>query len=233
MTHFDHLAVWVPDLAHKRILDIGSGRGDFLIDAASRGAVVRGIELNESYRRLALERAAQRGVSIEQVAGVAEQLPFADGSFDFINMGEVIEHVESPTAAMHEAYRVLAVNGQGYLSAPNRFGLRDQHYQLYGINWLPRHLADRLLVWLGKDKGADKSAGHQTLSEMHYYTWGGLVRMTREAGFEVQDIRDAQLRTRFGALYFLPRLVYLLLRALYFDSFHASLRKVSENTNSL
>lgn len=226
MTHFDHVASYVPDLIHRRILDIGSGRGSFLVDAAARGAQVVGIELNAQYRTQAQTLAAERGVSIEQHAGVAEELPFVEGAFDFINMGELIEHVESPETALREAYRVLRAGGVGYISAPNRFGFKDQHYHLFGINWMPRAWADRVIVWLGKDKGGDKSAGHQRLSEMHYYRWSTAVRQAQAAGFEVEDIRELKLRKRAGMYAPLLLPAYYLLRTVYFDSFHLLVRKL-------
>ncbi len=219
MTHFDHLLRAVPDLAERHILDIGSGRGSFLIDATNRGAPIIGLEMNSVYRTLAAERAAAQGVLIEQHAGVAETLPFPDESFDFFNMGEVIEHVESPSAALTEAYRVLRTGGMGYISAPNRFGLIDQHYHLFGINWLPRQFADLIIRLLGKGK-TDTGAGRQTLSQMHYYTWSSISRLAVDHGFDVEDLRLRTLHTRFGALAFALLPLYYLARTIYFDSFH-------------
>ncbi len=224
MTHFDHLLRAVPDLAERHILDIGSGRGSFLIDATTRGVSIVGLEMNNAYRTLAAERAAAQGVLIEQCAGVAETLPFPDESFDFFNMGEVIEHVEDPSAALTEAYRVLRAGGMGYISAPNRFGLIDQHYHLFGINWLPRSFADLIIRLIGKGK-SDTGAGRQTLSQMHYYRWGTIARLATKHGFDVEDLRLRTLHTRFGAQAFVLLPLYYLARAIYFDSFHVLVYK--------
>lgn len=225
MTHFAHLASYIPDLASRRILDIGAGRGDFVLDARAHGASAEGLELNPQYRERAAEKARARGEELVLVDGVAEELPFSDASFSFVNLGEVIEHVQDPQRALREAWRVLEAGGLGYLSVPNRFGARDQHFHLWGVNWLPRFLADSYIALFGKHKAYTLEAGHQRLSEMHYYTYGAACRLAAHAGFAVEDMRVLKLKRRLGALWPIAMPLYGLLRAAYLDSFHLLLRK--------
>src|SRR4051812_10047947 len=130
-THFQNLSFYIPDLRNRKILDLGSGRGNFLIEAAQAGAHAVGLEKFDKYVEISHEKARQAGVKLEIVQGTGEKLPFPDNSFDFINMGEVIEHVEVPERVLKEMYRVLRPGGKVYVSAPNRFGLNDPHFHLY------------------------------------------------------------------------------------------------------
>lgn len=229
MSHWDNLVRHVPGLAHASILDLGAGKGAFLLEAAQHGAKVSGLEMSDTYISLAKERLASAGYAAEIVQGVAEKLPFPDNSFDFINMGEVVEHIESPQQMLREAYRVLRPGGHAYLSAPNRYAIRDQHFHLYFVNWIPRSLADTFIALFGKHKEySDTSAGRQRLADMHYYTYGSIVRLVQSIGFRVEDMRSLRIKKEMpdfkGAA---ARLIYPLARAAYFDAFHLLLTRPS------
>lgn len=226
-THWEYLAEQVEGLASHAILDIGSGKGIFLLEAAEHGAVATGLEVSEAYIAIARERLNTAGYEASIVRGVAEKLPFPDASFDFANIGEVIEHVEDPRQMLVEAHRILLKGGRAYLSVPNRFGLRDQHYHLYFVNWLPRFLSDSFISVFGMHKDyADKSVGRQRLADMHYYTYGAVTCLAREAGFSVVDMRVKRIETEAAGLArLLARAIYPLARFWYFDSFHLLLTK--------
>lgn len=52
------------------------------------------------------------------IVGVAERLPFADGTFDAVLCLSVLEHVKDPFAAAREIVRVLRTGGELYCSVP-------------------------------------------------------------------------------------------------------------------
>ncbi|MFP4483026.1 MAG: class I SAM-dependent methyltransferase, partial [Thermovirgaceae bacterium] len=81
--------------------EIGVGSALF---AAPLG-IRHGVEPSEPMRKLALER------GIEAVPGVAEELPYDDGSFDYALMVTTICFVDDPVASMAEALRVLRPGG--------------------------------------------------------------------------------------------------------------------------
>jgi SAM-dependent methyltransferase len=101
------------------------------------------------------ERAAeahQRSPQLVNAAG--EQLPFPEGSFDFILSHEVLEHVRSDRWALAEMARVLRPGGRIALFAPNR-GYPFETHGIYWrgryrfgniplVNYLPRPWRDRL-----------------------------------------------------------------------------------------
>jgi ubiquinone/menaquinone biosynthesis C-methylase UbiE len=220
--HWEHLSALVPGLARSRILDLGAGKGSFLVYAASQGAEVTGLELSPSYIEIAQNRAKEAGVTIALAQGRAEELPFPDQSFDFVNASEVIEHVQDPDRMLKELRRVLRSNGKAYMSVPNRFGFKDPHFRLFFVNWLPRAFADFFISLFGTHKDyADTSAGHQRLGSMHYYTYDRIKSLLDENGFTSTDIRWYRITHEFNGLKrLLARCVYPLLRTFYFDTFH-------------
>lgn len=225
MTHVDNLLRPVPDLLKRKIVDIGSGKGAFLIDLAKRGVSAIGIEPTSEYVERSLATARAGGYAIEVKQGTAEHVPLPDASADFVNIGEVIEHVESPERLLSETYRMLRLGGKAYLSVPNRFGLRDQHFHLYGINWMPRSWAHALIGVLGRHKDYSGKAGRQSLPDMHYYTYAEIQRLCESQQFSVTDIRVEKIKSRYGTLSFFILPLYKVLRTFYWDSFHLVLEK--------
>ncbi len=86
------------------LLDVGCG-GGLLAPHVPAGYRHVGVDLNER----ALAVAAAHGV--EPVRADAAALPFADGAFDVVVAGEVLEHVASWRAVVVEALRVLRPGG--------------------------------------------------------------------------------------------------------------------------
>lgn len=230
-THLSHLQEIVPDLKERRILDIGAGRGTFLIDAARRGIPASGIEYKRSNVVTAHARAAEAGVVIDLAVGNAEHLPYESACFDFVNLSEVIEHVQDPEAVLAEIFRVLHVGGSAYVSVPSRYSWYDTHFHIPFVNWLPRAWSDSYIaVWKRhKDYQADPDADVQRLSEMHYYTYRGAERLVRAAGFSAEDLRLAKLKKRFQnpIVRSFVKAAYYLFRPWYFRAFHILIRKPS------
>ncbi len=222
MTHFDHLTRHIPDLDKKYILDLGSGEGAFAVDAASHGARVVGLDYYEGHIKISNDLAKERGVDATFIIGKGEQLPFPDESFDFINMSEVLEHVEDPAKVLGESRRVLKSGGNMYLSAPNRLGLYDPHFHIHFLNWLPRSWSEKVIGMLGKHKDyASAVKGMERLSDMHYFTYKQLLALLKDKGLNGRDIRLERLNSiQPSLLRLLAKGLYYPCRFCYFNTFH-------------
>jgi len=211
MTHAEYCGKFIP--AGGKVLDVGSGKGRFLCEMNSLGFDIYGVESNP-------ERVFEKVVKAS-----AENLPFPDNYFNFVNCAEVSEHVDNPIKMLKEIFRVLKPGAKCYISFHNRWGIYDYHYHLYLINWLPRLWTEPVLKFLNKQK-EDGQTGRQKLTTMHYYTYGKVKKILFSAGFLAQDVRAEKIKRRLGRIspVFLP-FYCLLLRPIYFNTFHFLLGK--------
>lgn len=84
------------------VLDIGTGTGLFAEAFHLRGCRVCGVDCNDSF----LEVAAELVKGVDFKNSVAEELPFADGSFDLVFMSHVLHETDDAALAVSEAFRV-------------------------------------------------------------------------------------------------------------------------------
>jgi ubiquinone/menaquinone biosynthesis C-methylase UbiE len=97
----------------RSILDVGSGAGQIaghLLEFADHNAQITCTDLSHEM----LRRARNRLKSPRPAFVVADvtSLPFADGSFDGITCGYVLEHVPEPEKGLSEMARVLRTGGR-------------------------------------------------------------------------------------------------------------------------
>jgi len=100
----------------ERVLDLGSGAGtDSLVAAQMVGPEGRvvGIDMTREMLAKARAAAAEMGASnVEFLESEAEQLPFADESFDVVISNGVIDLVPDKDAVFAELFRVLVPGGR-------------------------------------------------------------------------------------------------------------------------
>ncbi|MDH3707925.1 MAG: class I SAM-dependent methyltransferase, partial [Acidimicrobiia bacterium] len=114
-----------------RVLDIGCGRGDFLVQARAEGHAVMGAETNPDAHPFLDDR------SIEWYAGDIAEL---DQTFDLVCSFQVLEHLESVATLMEPAIDRLAPGGVIFASVPNRQRL-DAHPRLEPLDSPPHHVS--------------------------------------------------------------------------------------------
>jgi SAM-dependent methyltransferase len=99
----------VADLRGRRVLDVGCGTGRLLQQLVAHFDA-KGTGVDASAEMLAV---ARRNVpsGVELVAGLAEELPFADSSFERAVLQLVVQHLDRPRA-FAELRRVLVPGGR-------------------------------------------------------------------------------------------------------------------------
>ena len=119
----------------KLILDIGCGRGSYLIQMKDLGWNVLGIEPDPVSAQLA----KKDGINIFN--GTLEEAGLDEESVDQITMQHVIEHLIDPLAYVKECYRILKKGGRLVIYTPNIDSLGHRKFHK---SWLaldpPRHL---------------------------------------------------------------------------------------------
>lgn len=82
-------------------VEVGVGTGRF----STPFGITIGVEPSEPMAAIA----RSRGIEVKQAK--AEDLPFADGTFDFVLLVNVICFLTDPLASLKESYRILKLNG--------------------------------------------------------------------------------------------------------------------------
>lgn len=102
----------------RNILDVGSGAGQILghlVKAVSPETHLTAFDLSQQMLRRARTRV--RSDRPVYVAGDLMKLPFADGAFDCVTCGWVLEHLPDPGPGLQEVERVLKPGGSALLLA--------------------------------------------------------------------------------------------------------------------
>lgn len=119
----------------QRLLDVGCGNGDFLVNAKEAGWMVTGLEPDAK----AAKAAQERGLDI--VVGVIDALAEQSSVYDVITLSHVIEHVHEPRQLLQSVHRLLKPGGVVYIDTPN---INSLGAELFKKNWrgieTPRHL---------------------------------------------------------------------------------------------
>jgi demethylmenaquinone methyltransferase/2-methoxy-6-polyprenyl-1,4-benzoquinol methylase len=99
--------------AGERILDVAGGTGDIAFRMAPSGADITVSDINPEMLAVGMERAAKRGIEgLTWQEENAEELSFADSSFDAYTIAFGIRNVTRVQQALGDAHRVLKRGGR-------------------------------------------------------------------------------------------------------------------------
>jgi demethylmenaquinone methyltransferase/2-methoxy-6-polyprenyl-1,4-benzoquinol methylase len=106
----DHIVAAAPG----QVLDVATGTAGIALQLVERSdAQVTGIDLNESMLRRGVVNVARAGATprVRLAVGRAEQLPFADATFDALTFSYLLRYVADPSATLRELARVVKPGG--------------------------------------------------------------------------------------------------------------------------
>lgn len=158
-----------------------------------------------------------------QVADLTQGLPFPDGQFDAVNLGDVLEHMEDPGAAVDELVRVIKPGGVLLISTP----LRDSLFKRMAgfVNRLTKGSLNAA-YYHGKDTKLDADGrpimnnpvGHDHISEM---TLKELRALLKSRGLVVE--RAEMMSVMSGSKWF-DRHPFLLSGLMLLEAVHSKLQ---------
>ena len=115
-----------------KILDIGAGTGDFLLEAKNKNWETVGVEPNEKAKSIAINKGVLFADTIEKLES---------NSFDVITLWHVLEHVPDVVHQVAELKRLLKPSGTLIIAVPNFKSFDANYYKtLWAAYDVPRHL---------------------------------------------------------------------------------------------
>jgi ubiquinone/menaquinone biosynthesis C-methylase UbiE len=104
------VAAQVPSGSH--VLEVAPGPGYFALELAKLGSYhIVGLDISQTFVRIATDNAKRAGVEVEFRQGNASSMPFDSGSFDFIYCRAAFKNFSEPIRAINEMHRVLKPGG--------------------------------------------------------------------------------------------------------------------------
>jgi SAM-dependent methyltransferase len=173
----EHLVEHVGIAPGERVLDVATGTGHVALAAARRGAIASGIDYVPELLDIARRRAAAEQLDVDFETADAENLPYADGSFDAVLSAIGVMFAADHARAARELVRVARPGG--------RIGL---------ASWTPEGFVGGMLAAVGRHVAPPAGAQPAT-------RWGVEAIVADLLGDEVVDVRSvtASVRQRFAS----------------------------------
>lgn len=179
----------------EHILDLATGTGDLGLEVAGRDpdVVVTGADISTGMLRRGWRKSRDRSARMSFLAGDAECLPFASGTFDALTIGFGIRNVAELDLGLSEMVRVLKPGGRAAIlefSQPRNVFMRTP-YLCYFRNVLPN---------IGRLVSRDSTAYRYLYESVMQFPEGEVFcsRM-REAGF--RDVTRQPLSFGIATIY--------------------------------
>src|SRR5215813_660382 len=105
--------------ATGRVLEVAAAEAIHACKLGLRGLECVAVEPSPTMLARARERAAEIGVRLTLVRGIAETLPFRDRTFDRVLCESAIDHLAEPAVGIREMARVLKPDGRLVIGVVN------------------------------------------------------------------------------------------------------------------
>ncbi|GGJ80046.1 hypothetical protein GCM10009304_02200 [Pseudomonas matsuisoli] len=191
---------------NARVLDLGCGAGHVSFHVAAHAAEVVAYDLSSDMLQTVASAAQARGLSnVATQQGLAERLPFADGSFDVVISRYSAHHWSDLAVALREVKRVLKTGGSAAfvdVASPGQ-PLFDTYLQAVEVLRDTSHVRDYApSEWLDLVSGAGlKPLSHERQRlRLEFGTWIARMRtpdVMRDAILALQRSVGTEVREYF------------------------------------
>jgi ubiquinone/menaquinone biosynthesis C-methylase UbiE len=120
------------------VLDVATGSGNCALVAATSGATVTGLDITPELFDAARRRCDDAGVEVKLIEGDAEELPFADDSFDRVLSVFGVMFAPRQGQAAHELVRVCRAGGVIGVAAWTPEGVNGRMFKTVGSHMPPQ-----------------------------------------------------------------------------------------------
>lgn len=163
----DRIARYMRRKMYARFISEGIGADDTIVDVGVTSDQLLGSNYLEAWyphkdriTACGIEDASfleERHPGVRFVLADGKNLPFADGSFDWVHSSAVLEHVGSAAEQAKFVAELFRVCRKGvFLTTPNRWFPVEFHTVLPLLHWLPKDHFRRILRRLGHDDLAEE-----------------------------------------------------------------------------
>ena len=118
------------------LLEIGSGQGEFLVEAQRLGYDVTGVEYSSSAAAYSQQLLGAGRI----VCGEIESVARAVETFDIIAISDVIEHTRNPVDFLAQIHRLLKPGGTLFIATPSLDSWSARLLQQRWMEFKPEHL---------------------------------------------------------------------------------------------
>ena len=196
------LKKFYPDVEGKKLLEVGSGFGNFLLVAREKYKIdAYGVEpssdgFGES-DSIAKKILSDNGVNPNVIVnGKGEAIPFPDSSFDIAYSTNVLEHVDDPQKVINEMVRVTKSGGVIQIVVPNYGSFFEGHYAMFYLPYQPKWLWK---LWLRFVSKHDAAFVDTLRTNLNYFSMKRMVTpLVRGRNVEVLSWGDEVFRERMS-----------------------------------
>ncbi len=181
------------DLRDKKVLDVGCGEGVWLEQFAKYAGNqnVFGSDIDKESLQMVSNEFPKQNLKLCP----AEELDFADDSFDVVFSNEVLEHVKSDRKSLEEMVRVVKRGGKIIFFTPNRGWPFEQHGMFRNgkyywgnvllLPWLPKSFQKKYAPHVRNYWNSDIKKLYADLPvkvELHTHIFPGFDGLSRKYG---------------------------------------------------
>lgn len=114
----------------KKILDVGCGDGTLGIKLIEQNNIVYGCDI----AKISLASAKKGGIITKFVDLEKDEFPYPENFFDYVILGDIIEHIIDTDELLQKCYKVLKPKGHIIVTTPNLASLARRAMLLLGIS---------------------------------------------------------------------------------------------------
>ena len=190
----------LPDISGLSGLDIGCGEGYNTRLLAERAGRISALDLSRVFAGSAATFPGQGAKCIDYLVANAEQIPFAEGSFDFATGFMSFMDIPNSGKVITETYRILKPGGFLQFSishpcfdTPHHKNLRDENGRTYAFELGDyfRPVDGEVSEWLFSAAPAEARAGLENFKTPRFTrTLGYWLNSLIQAGFVIEQVEE-------------------------------------------